>query len=50
MLTDDEDILEKFEVILGRLDRQMQMAENVIDVITTGITIIQTDTSSKLTK
>ena len=29
MLTDDDDILEKFEVILGRLDRQIQMAENV---------------------
>jgi len=31
MLTDDDDILEKFEVILGRLDRQIQMAENVME-------------------
>jgi len=50
MLTDDDDILEKFEVILGRLDRQIQMAENVMDIISTGITIIQTETSNKLTK
>ncbi len=41
---------EKFEVILGRLDRQIQMAENVMDIISTGITIIQTETSNKLTK
>ena len=50
MLTDDDDILEKFEVILGRLDRQIQMAENVMEVISTGVTIIQTETSNKLTK
>ena len=50
MLTDDDDVLEKFEVILGRLDRQIQMAENVMDIISTGITIIQTETSNKLTK
>ena len=50
MLTDDDDILEKFEVILGRLDRQIQMAENVMEVIATGITVIQTETSNKLTK
>jgi len=43
-------ILVKFEVILGRLDRQIQMAENVMDIISTGITIIQTETSNKLTK
>ena len=46
----DDDILEKFEVILGRLDRQIQMAENVMEVIATGITVIQTETSNKLTK
>ena len=50
MLTDDDDVLEKFEVILGRLDRQIQMAENVMDIISTGITILQTETSNKLTK
>ena len=50
MVTDDDDILEKFEVILGRLDRQIQMAENVMEVISTGVTIIQAETSNKLTK
>ena len=50
MVTDDDDILEKFEVILGRLDRQIQMAENVMEIIATGITVIQTETSNKLTK
>jgi len=49
MLTDDDDVLEKFEVILGRLDRQIQMAENVMEVISTGMTVIQTETSNKLT-
>jgi magnesium transporter len=50
MLTDDDDVLEKFEVILGRLDRQIQMAENIMDMISTGVTIIQTETSNQLTK
>ena len=50
MLTDDDDILEKFEVILGRLDRQIQMAENVMEIISTGVTIIQAETTNKLTK
>lgn len=49
MLTDNDDILEKFEVILSRLDRQIQTAENVMDVISTGMVIIQTETSNKLT-
>ena len=50
MITDNDDILEKFEVILGRLDRQIQMAENVMEIIATGATIIQTETSNQLTK
>ena len=50
MITDDDDVLEKFEVILGRLDRQIQMAENVMEVISTGITVIQTESSNRLTK
>ncbi len=50
MLTDDDDILEKFEVILATLDRQIQMAENVMEVISTGITVIQTESTNQLTK
>ncbi|MEC8529486.1 MAG: CorA family divalent cation transporter, partial [Thermoproteota archaeon] len=50
MMTDDDDILEKFEVILATLDRQIQMAENVLEVISTGITAINTESSNQLTK
>ena len=49
-ISDDDDVLEKFEVILGTLDRQIQMAENVMEVISTGITVIQTESSNQLTK
>ena len=50
MLTDDDDILEKFEVVLATLDRQIQMAENVMEIISTGITVIQTESTNQLTK
>jgi magnesium transporter len=50
MISDDDDVLEKFEVILGTLDRQIQMAENVLEVISTGITAINTESSNRLTK
>jgi len=50
MLSDDDDILEKFEVVLATLDRQIQMAENVLEVISTGITAINTESSNQLTK
>ena len=48
MVSDDDAILAKFEVILGRLDRQIQMAENVMQMIATGINVIQTQVSNKL--
>ena len=50
MISDDDDVLEKFEVILGTLDRQIQMAENVLEVISTGITAMNTESSNRLTK
>ena len=50
MLSDDDDVLEKFEVILATLDRQIQMAENVMEVISTEITVIQTESTNQLTK
>lgn len=50
MISDDDDILEKFEVVLATLDRQIQMAENVLEVISTGITAINTESSNQLTK
>ncbi len=48
MISDDDAILAKFEVILGRLDRQIQMSENVMQMIATGINVIQTQVSNKL--
>ena len=50
MVSDDDDVLEKFEVVLATLDRQIQMAENVLEVISTGITAINTESSNQLTK
>lgn len=48
MISDDEPVLAKFEVILSRLDRQIQMAENLMQMIATGINVIQTQVSNKL--
>ena len=48
MITDDDSILTKFEVILGRLDRQIQMSENLMQVVATGINVIQAEVSNKL--
>ncbi len=48
MVSDNDAILAKFEVILGRLDRQIQMSENLMQMIATGINVIQTQVSNKL--
>jgi magnesium transporter len=48
MVSDNDIILAKFEVILGRLDRQIQMSENLMQMIATGINVIQTQVSNKL--
>ena len=48
MISDDEPILAKFEIILGRLDRQIQMSENVMQVVATGVNVIQAEVSNKL--
>ena len=49
MVSDDDAVLAKFEVILSRLDRQIQMAENLMQMIATSINVIQTQVSNKLT-
>ncbi len=49
MVSDDETILAKFEVILGRLDRQIQMSENVMQMVATGANVIQTEVTNKVT-
>ena len=49
MVSDEEPILAKFEVILGRLDRQIQMSENVMQMVATGVNVIQTEVTNKVT-
>ena len=49
MVSDDEIILGKFEVILGRLDRQIQMSENVMQMVATGVNVVQTEVTNKVT-
>ena len=49
MVSDEEQILAKFEVILGRLDRQIQMSENVMQMVATGVNVIQTEVTNKVT-
>jgi magnesium transporter len=49
MISDDEIILGKFEVILGRLDRQIQMAENVMQMVATGVNVVQAEVTNKIT-
>ena len=49
MISDDESILAKFEIILGRLDRQIQMSENIMQMAATGANVIQTEVTNKVT-
>jgi magnesium transporter len=49
LVSDDEVILGKFEVILGRLDRQIQMSENVMQMVATGANVVQTEVTNKVT-
>jgi magnesium transporter len=49
LISDDEVILGKFEVILGRLDRQIQMSENVMQMVATGANVVQTEVTNKVT-
>ena len=49
LISDNESILAKFEVILGRLDRQIQMSENVMQMVATGVNVIQTEVTNKVT-
>lgn len=49
MVSDDSAILAKFEVILGRLDRQIQMSENVMQMIATSFNVLQTEVTNKMT-
>ncbi len=42
MLSDEESILSKFDIVLADLDRQIQLAEQVLEVLSTSVNVIQT--------
>lgn len=48
MLTDKPELLSKFDIVLADLDRQIQLAEHVLEVLSTGMNVIQTDISNRL--
>ena len=48
MVSDNDAILSKFDVILAGLERQIQMAELVLEVLTAGMSVLQTEVSNKL--
>jgi magnesium transporter len=41
MISDDSEVLVKFDIILADLDRQLSMAENVLEVLAGGISVLQ---------
>jgi|TARA_B100001964_G_scaffold193885_1_gene217235 magnesium transporter len=42
MISDNSDVLVKFDIILGDLDRQLSMAEHVLEVLAGGMSVLQT--------
>ncbi len=42
MISDNSDVLVKFDIILVDLDRQLSMAEHVLDVLSGGMIVLQT--------
>ena len=42
MVSDDSDVLVKFDIILADLDRQLSMAEHVLEVLAGGMSVLQT--------
>ena len=48
MISDNDVILAKFDPILAGLERQIQMAEHVLEVLTAGMNVLQTEVSNKL--
>ena len=48
MLSDKDEILSRFDIILADLDRQIQLAEQVLEVLATGVNVIQTNITNRL--
>ena len=41
-ISDDSDVLVKFDIILADLDRQLSMAEHMLEVLAGGMFVLQT--------
>ena len=48
MLSDEEEILSKFDIVLADLDRQIQLAEQVLEGLSTSVNVIQTNITNRL--
>ncbi len=48
MLTDKPELLSRFDIVLADLDRQIQLAEHVLEVLSAGMNVIQTDAANRL--
>jgi magnesium transporter len=48
MISDNDVVLAKLDPILAGLERQIQMAEHVLEVLTAGMNVLQTEVSNKL--
>ena len=48
MLSDKEEILSRFDIVLADLDRQIQLAEQVLEVLSTSVNVIQTNITNRL--
>ena len=48
MITDRQEFLTKFDIILADLDRQIQLAEHVLEVLSAGMNVVQTDVANRL--
>jgi magnesium transporter len=48
MVSDNDVVLAKFDVILAGLERQIQMGEHVLEVLTAGMNVLQTEVSNKM--
>ncbi len=49
MVSDREEILAKFNLILSDLERQISLAGNMLEVLSANVSVIQTDITNKMT-
>jgi magnesium transporter len=49
MVSDKEEILAKFNLILSDLERQISLAGNILEVLSANVSVIQADITNKMT-